>query len=139
MIVRRTRGESKRQRIAPRRFPERILSLLWDARMLGIRAGTEGHRFTGIWFVLVRGRVFVRPWYDKPCGWHRAFVREPRGAIAVSGREIAVRARRVRGERLWDAVDLAYAEKYNTAASRKWVRGFSLARRRQTTTELLPR
>ena len=106
--------------------------------MLGIRAGTDEHRFTGIWFVLVRGRVFVRPWYDKPCGWHRAFVREPRGAIAVSGREIAVRARRVRGERLWDAVDLAYAEKYNTPGSVHFVRGFARKTRRDTTTELMP-
>ena len=107
--------------------------------MLGIRAGTDEHRFTGIWFVLVDGRVLVRPWNDKFSGWHRAFLREPRGAISVSGLEIPVRSRTARGERLWDAVDLAYAEKYSTAASRKWVRGFSSARRRETTTELLPR
>ncbi len=107
--------------------------------MLRVRAGTDAHRFTGIWHVVVRGRVFVRPWFDKPSGWHRVFLREPRGVIDVSGREIAVRARNARGERLWDAVDLAYAEKYATASSRKYVRGFSTARRRTTTTELLPR
>jgi len=81
----------------------------------------------------------VRPWYDKASGWYRASLRDPRGAIEVSGWEIAVRTRRARGKRLWDAVDLAYAEKYTTAASRKWVRGFATARRRKTTTELLPR
>jgi hypothetical protein len=107
--------------------------------MLRIRAGSDAHRFTGIWHVLVRGRVFVRPWFDKPSGWHLAFLREPNGDIEVSGREIAVRARSARGERLRDAVDLAYAQKYVTAASRKYVRGFSTARRRETTTELLPR
>ena len=105
--------------------------------MLGIRAGTGPHRFTGIWFVMVGDRVFVRPWNDKAGGWYRVFSSEPRGAILISGREISVRARQARGERLFDAVDAAYAEKYNTKASRKWVRGFSLPRRRKTTTELL--
>jgi hypothetical protein len=107
--------------------------------MLGIRAGLEPHRFTGIWFVLVRDRLFVRPWNDRAGGWHRAFSKEPRGAILVYGREIPVRARSARGERLFDAVDAAYASKYYTKASLKWVRGFSLPRRRTTTTELVPR
>lgn len=106
--------------------------------MLGVRAG-EDHRFTGVWFVLLGGRVFVRPWNDKAGGWHRAFLARPRGEILIFGREIPVRARAARGERLFDAVDAAYSRKYNTKASQKWVRGFSLARRRRTTTELLPR
>ena len=121
----------------PRLLPS-VLSLLRDSRMLGIRAGKEPHRFTGIWFVVVKGRAFVRPWYDKHGGWHRAFSSDPRGTILVSNREIPVRARKTRGERLFDAVDAAYAEKYNTRASLKWVKGFSLPRRRKTTTELLP-
>jgi hypothetical protein len=122
-----------------RRFPPRLLSLLRESRILGIRAGTEPHRFTGIWFVMVGDRVFVRPWNDNPAGWRRAFLEQPRGAISVSDREIPVRARQVRGERLLDAIDAAYAEKYDTKASRKWVRGLSTPRRRKTTTELLPR
>jgi hypothetical protein len=121
------------------RFPRRVLSLLRDSRMLGIRAGTESHRFTGIWFVVVRERVFVRPWNDKPGGWRRAFLDEPRGAIQLAVREIPVRARQARGERLFDAIDAAYAEKYDTKASLKWVRGFATPGRRKTTLELLPR
>ena len=105
--------------------------------MLGIRAGND-HRFTGIWFVLVNGRLFVRPWYDKPTGWRSALLEEGRGAMTVSKREIPIRARPSKGERLFDAVDAAYAAKYDTKASQKWVRGFATARRRATTTELLP-
>src|SRR5262249_37073226 len=87
----------------PSTFPPRVLSLLMDSRMLGIRAGSE-HRFTGVWFVLVAGRLFVRPWNDKPTGWHRALLRERRGAITVLKREIPIRARPSRGEGLFDAV-----------------------------------
>lgn len=121
-----------------RRFPPKLLSILRGSRMLGIRAGTEPHRFTGIWFVMVGDRLFVRPWNDEPGGWNRAFGREPRGTVALSEGEVAVRARKVAGERLLDAIDSAYAEKYDTKASQKWVRGFATPRRRKTTTELLP-
>jgi hypothetical protein len=118
-------------------FPPRILQLLLDSRMLGIRAG-EDHRFTGIWFVVVAGRVFVRPWNDKAAGWHRALLENPRGAITLSNQEIPVRARPSRGERLFDSIDAAYAAKYPTPASQKWVRGFALPRRRRATMELRP-
>ncbi len=123
-----------------RPFSRPVLDAVRDTKIVGIRAGTAAHRFIGIWVVVVKGRVFVRSWNDKPLGWHRAFLEEPRGAMQMpDGREIAIRARRTRGERLLDAIDLAYADKYNTPASRKWVRGLARPRRRGTTTELLPR
>ena len=108
-----------------------------QAKILGVRAGAE-HRYTGVWVVVVEGRAFVRPWNDKPTGWYRAFRAEPRGSIQLPGREIAVRARQTRSERLQNAVTRAYAEKYNTKASEKWVRGFAEPRRAVTTLELVP-
>jgi len=125
-------------RTRPRRFSPRALALLRRSRILGIRAGVEPHRFLGIWFALANDRLFVRPWNDLASGWRRTFLREPRGAISVSGREIPVRARKAGGARLLDAIDAAYAEKYATKASQKWVRGLATARRRRTTMELLP-
>jgi hypothetical protein len=122
---------------ATRRFPEDTLEDLAKAKILGVRAGAE-HRYTGVWVVVVEGRAFVRPWNDKPTGWYRAFQAEPRGSIQLAGGEIAVRARRTRGERLRDAVTRAYAEKYNTKASQKWVRGFAEPHRAATTLELVP-
>lgn len=107
------------------------------AKMIGVRSG-EFHRFTGMWVVVVRGRVFVRSWNDDPGGWREALRAEPRGQAQCGPRRIAVRARPVRGPRLLDAIDRAYAEKYDTKASRKWVRGFRVAWRRATTTELRP-
>jgi hypothetical protein len=124
---------------AARTFSTPALAALGAAKILGVRAGTE-HRFTGVWVVVVKGRVFVRSWNDKPTGWRRAFVDEPLGVIQVpGGRELRVRAKTVRGESLLDAIDKAYGEKYNTPASRKWVRGFKQTRRRETTTEFVPR
>ena len=120
------------------RFSKPIMAAVNDGKILGIRAGRD-HRFIGIWMVVVDGRVFVRPWNDKPHGWYRAFLENPLGAMTIADREVRVRARSVRSERLVSAVDRAYAEKYNTPGSRKYVLGFARPRRRRTTMELLPR
>jgi hypothetical protein len=119
-----------------RRFSGPELEELATSKILGVRAGIE-HRYTGVWVVVVEGRVFVRSWNDKPTGWYRAFRAEPQGSIQLAGREIAVRARQLRGARLRDAVTRAYAEKYNTKASEKWVRGFAEPHRAAATLEFL--
>jgi hypothetical protein len=123
---------------AKRSFPKSVLTAIRDSKILGIRAGTEPHRIIGIWAVVVEGRVFVRSWSLKPRSWYRTFLEEPRGAIEINGREIPIRAVFTRSERLKDAVDRAYGEKYHTPGSRQFVRGFAHKKRRDTTTELLP-
>jgi hypothetical protein len=122
---------------AAQRFSDPRLEELAQAKILGVRAGSE-HRYTGVWVVVVEGRAFVRSWNDKPTGWYRAFQAEPQGSMQLAGREIAIRARQLRSERLRDAVTLAYAEKYDTKASEQWVRGFAAPHRCATTLELLP-
>jgi hypothetical protein len=62
---------------------------------------------------------------------------QPVGSIQLAGRGIAIRARQLRGERLRDAVTRAYAVKYHTKASEKWVHGFAQPPRAATTLELL--
>jgi hypothetical protein len=121
------------------RFTKRLLSLIDASPALRIRAGAD-HRFLGIWVVVAKGRVFVRPWNDDPKGWRQEFLDEPRGTIRIAAlkREIPIRARAARGERLWDAIDAAYAAKYATKGSQKWVRGLVSPKRRKTTMELLP-
>jgi hypothetical protein len=123
---------------AKQRFPDDILAAIRDSSILRIRAGTQPHRFIGIWAVVVEGRVFVRSWSLKPRSWYRTFLQEPRGTIQVAGREIAVRAVRTRSERLKDAVDRAYLEKYHTPGSIKYARDLGGETSRATTTELVP-
>jgi hypothetical protein len=115
------------------------LKALTSAKIIGLRAGLAPHRFLGVWVVVVGDRAFVRTWNDKPHGWYRAFLAEPRGILQVGEREVRIRTRKSRGERLMDAIDRAYKEKYPTPGSRKWVTGFALPKRRATTLELLPR
>jgi hypothetical protein len=123
---------------AKRYFPKQTLAAIHENKILGIRVGSEPHRFIGIWAVVVEGRVFVRSWSLKPRGWYRTVLEEPRGAVQVAGREIRIRAVHTRSERVKDAVDRAYLEKYNTAGSTKIARGLGRAKCRATTTELVP-
>jgi len=124
----------------PRALPRSVVAAIDDSKILGVRAGTRSdHRFIGIWAVVVGGRVFARSWTLKPDGWYRTFLADPLGSIQVGERLIRVRAVRVRSERLRDAVERAYAEKYPTPGSVKYVRGFRLPRRRETTMEFVRR
>ena len=122
---------------AARRFPRATIEAIDRAKILGVRSGNE-HRFTGVWVVVVDGRVFVRSWYDKPSGWLRAFREEPRGAISFADRELAVEGRPVRSASTRSAVSRAYAAKYPTKGSLKWVTGLSEPEREVNTLELLP-
>jgi len=125
-----------------RRFSRRRLALIDAGRILWIRAGRgPGHRFIGIWSVVIDGRVYVRSWSLKEGGWYQTFLDDPLGAIQIGHdkAEVKVRALRVRSERIRDAVERGYALKYGTPGSRRYVRGFRSKRRREATLELIPR
>ena len=120
----------------PKRFPARTLAAFQATKYLYIRSGD--HRFIPIWVVIVQGRVVVRSWNDKPGGWYRAFISQPLGNVRFDDRELPVRAVPVRGARLNDATDEAFAAKYTTKANLKYVEGFRLAKRKAATLELIP-
>lgn len=121
-----------------RRFPDKILAAIRDGKILGIRAGSEPHRFIGIWAVVVENRVFVRSWSLKPRSWYRTFLKDPSGAINVEGHEIPIRAVKTRSERMKDAIDKAYLDKYHTPGATKYAQDLGRAKSRNTTTELVP-
>jgi hypothetical protein len=133
-----TRKSTKTPAPRKRAFSRKVRNAIRDGKILGIRAGTEPHRVIGIWAVVVEDRVFVRSWSLKPRSWYRTFLEEPRGVITVDGKEIKVRAIQTRSERLRDAVDRAYLEKYDTPGSIKYARDLGRAKSRGTTTELIP-
>ena len=119
------------------KFADSVVEALRNAKILGVRAGTE-HRYTGVWVVVVERRAFVRSWNDKPTGWFRSFRKQPSGTIQVGEMETPVRAKPVRSARILDAVTVAFGEKYNTKASLKWVEGFAEPARALTTLEFVP-
>ena len=119
-------------------LPRTVVAAIDASKILGVRAGPRStHKFTGVWPVVIGGRVFARSWSLKDGGWYRTFLDDPRGAIQVGARVIRVRAVPVRSERIRDAVEQAYAAKYPTPGSRTFVRGFRTKRRREATMEFV--
>ena len=122
-----------------RKLPSTVVAAIDATKILGVRAGYRStHRFIGVWPVVIDGRVFARSWSLKPDGWYRTFLDDPRGAIQVGKRTIRIRALPVRSERIRDAVERAYAEKYPTPGSRTYVRGFRTQKRREATMGFVP-
>ena len=64
----------------------------------------------------------------------RTFLAETAGTLAVANRDLPETVARLR-----EAVSDAYAEKYPTKGSERWVRGFAEETREATTLELSPR
>ena len=124
--------------MARRRLPRAVVAAIEASAILGVRAGSD-HRFVGVWPVVIGGRVFARSWSLRRGGWYRTFLDDPRGALQIGTREVRVRAVPARSERIRDAVEVAYAAKYPTPGSRKYVRGFRAKRRREATMEFVPR
>ena len=124
----------------PKRLSRSVISAADAAGIMGIRAGAKSdHKFRGVWPIVVNGRLFARSWTLTKGGWYRTFLEDPLGVIQVGDREVRIRAIRVKSERLRDKIEDAYAEKYATKAAQKYVRGFRSPRRRDTTTEFVPR
>ena len=124
---------------AKRRFSKPEVTAIAKDKILGVRAGSDDHRFIGVWVVVVDGRVFIRSWGLKRRSWRQTFREDPTGTIQAAGRELRVRAVTSVPEKTKAAVDEAYAAKYNTPGALRYVRGFARSkRRRDTTTELVP-
>src|SRR5215469_17041296 len=121
-----------------RQFSAQMLVVLEKSKGLKIRIGPGGHRFIGIWFVMVKNRVFVRSWSLKPEGWYRTSLKQPRGKIQVAGHEIAVSAKRITSKSLRDEIDRAYLEKYSTPGALKYAKDLGSVKSRATTIELAP-
>lgn len=132
-----TKKRPKKSASKDAKFADAIVEAFRSAKIMGVRSGTE-HRYTGVWVVVVDDRVFARSWSDKPTGWFQAFRKQPSGMVQVGDREIPVRGKPVRSERIRDAVTVAFGEKYPTKGSRKWVEGFAEPARVLTTIEFVP-
>lgn len=121
----------------PRRFGATKLCAIDAEKYLRIRAGDD-HRFIAVWVVVVDGRAFVRSWQGTPGGWFDAFLELRRGAILLGGKEAPVRAARVRGAAIPEAMNEAYARKYTSRANARYVEGFREPRRMAASLELTP-
>ncbi len=119
-------------------FSKPILNTILKSQVIGIKAGKAPHRVIAVWAVAVKNRVFIRSWSHKERSWYHAFRKDRVGELHLGSRKIRIRPVFVRSEGLKDNVSNAYAEKYRTPGSVRFVRDMSGRKSRNTTTELVP-
>ena len=119
-------------------FTKSILNAVRKAQVIGIKAGKYPHRVIAVWAVVVKNRVYIRSWSLSNHSWYTAFRENPIGELHISGRKILIRPVFVRSEPLKAEVSAAYAEKYHTAGSARFVKEMSGRKSRNTTTGLVP-
>jgi hypothetical protein len=114
-----------------------VIDAIRDGWSIAVRAGSKAHRFTRVWAVVVKGRVFARSWSLARRSWYRTLLEEPSGDVRVGRKEIPFRAVRVRTQSLRAAVDRAYLRKYARPGETRYARDLCGPRCRATTTELI--
>lgn len=119
-------------------LPTTILSAVNKSQVIGIKAGKGRHRVIAVWAVVVNKRVFIRSWSLKKNSWYTAFRENPVGELHLGNRKIRIRPVFVRSELLKNKISAAYAKKYHTPGSMRFVKDMSRRRSRDTSTGLVP-
>jgi hypothetical protein len=105
-----------------------------------VRAGKDRDKFTGIWMVVVKDRIFGRSYYGAERSWYTTLLNGENGDIKC-GKEIVP----IRGLKPADiniinkAINKAYEKKYLVKAyNKKWTDGLAEPERVARTMEFIP-
>ncbi len=123
----------------PTPFSRAFLQCVNEHSITSLRAGANRTKFTGIWMVVVNGRIFGRPYYFAERSWYNAFLQEQIGEIKCDKAIIKVKGIAPDDlDGIAPAVNEAYARKYNAKPhNRKWVDGLCDPERVKHTMEFL--
>jgi len=121
------------------RFPKLFLKCINETQITSVRAGKNREKFTGIWMVEVKGRIFARSYNLSKRSWYTAFLIGDSGDIRCAKEIIPVRG--VKPPDLGvitDAINKAYEKKYLLKAyNNKWVDGLCQPERIARTMEFI--
>ena len=123
-----------------KKFSKAFLKCITETQITSVRAGEDREKFTGIWMVVVKDRIFGRSYYGAERSWYTALLSGDHGDIKC-GKEILP----VKGLKPADinaitkAINKAYEKKYLVKAYNKiWVDGLREPERVARTMEFVP-
>jgi hypothetical protein len=123
-----------------KKFSKAFLKSINETQITSVRAGEEREKFTGIWMVVVDGRIFGRSYYGAERSWYTALLNGHNGSVKC-GKEIIP----VKGLKPADigsisgAINKAYEKKYLVKSyNKKWVDGLCEPERVDRTMEFVP-
>src|SRR5215510_6847392 len=107
------------------KFPKSFLDCINETQITSVRAGKDREKFTGIWMVVVKGRIYARSYNLSERSWYTALLNGASGDLKC-GKEIMP----VKGlkppdiKSVTEAINKAYEKKYLVKAyNKKWVDG----------------
>jgi hypothetical protein len=121
-------------------FSKTLLKCISDTQITSVRAGKDREKFTGIWMVVVDGRIFGRSYTLSERSWYTALLNGDSGDIKCGKEIIPIKGAKPKDiKRITAAINKAYEKKYLVKASnKKWVDGLAEPERVARTIEFLP-
>lgn len=123
-----------------KKFSKAFLKCINETQITSVRVGKGRDKFTGIWMVIVKDRIFGRSYYGAERSWFTALLNGDNGEIKC-GKEIIP----IRGVKPADldainkAINKAYEKKYLIKAfNKKWTDGLAEPERVARTMEFIP-
>jgi hypothetical protein len=123
-----------------KKFSKAFLECINETQITGVRAGKDREKFTGIWMVVVKGRIFGRSYYGAERSWYTAFLKGDNGEIKCGDEIIPVKGLKPADiSTINKAINKAYEKKYLVKAHNKiWVDGLAAPERVARTMEFIP-
>jgi hypothetical protein len=123
-----------------KKFSKVFLKCINETQITSVRAGKDRTKFTGIWMVVVGGRIFARSYNLSDRSWYTTFLNGDDGDIKC-GKEI-IPVIGIKPEDIniiSEAINKAYGKKYLVKAyNKKWVDDLIQPERVERTMEFIP-
>lgn len=123
-----------------RKFSAAFLECMTSTEINHVRAGVGRTKFTGIWMVVVKGRIFARSYYLRERSWYNTLLEGAQGEIKCVADTVVIRGVRPADlDAITTAVNKSYESKYNVKPhNKKWVDGLCEPARVAKTMEFVP-
>jgi hypothetical protein len=121
-------------------FSKAFLKCIDETQITSVRAGKGREKFTGIWMVVVEGRIFGRSYTLSERSWYTTLLSGETGDIKCGKEIIPVKGVKPRDiKRITEEINTAYEKKYLVKEyNKKWVDGLAEPARVARTMEFIP-
>lgn len=122
-----------------KKFSKSFLKCINETQITSVRAGKDREKFTGIWMVVVKDRIFGRSYYGAERSWYTALLHGDNGDIKCGKEVLPIKGLKlVDIDTITNAINKAYEKKYLIKDyNKKWVDGLCEPQRVARTMEFL--
>jgi hypothetical protein len=123
-----------------KKFPKAFLKCINETQITSVRAGKDRTKFTGIWMVEVRGRIFARSYSLSERSWYTTLLYGDSGDIKCEKEIVPVKGLNPPDlNTITQSINKAYEKKYLIKASnKKWIDGLCQPENVARTMEFIP-